>query len=173
MPWPPLADLDTKIGLRPWGAADDDPAALARGWADPEVIRWTSVPADASEEAARNWIRGEEIRRSRGLAMDLVIAELDEPRTIHGEIGLIMVEPEQRWAEMGYWLADGSRGAGRAGAAALLFADWVLRELPVNRLFARTNPDNPKAGAVAAAGGLTEAGALETGTVVWVRDRPG
>ena len=172
LPWPPLLDSSTRIGLRPWGAGEDDPVALASAWADPEVARWTAVPPDTSIDAARDWISGEEERRSKGLAMDLVISQLDEPRTIHGEIGLAVVEPEERWAELGYWVAEGSRGEGRASAAAVLFSDWVLRELPVKRLFARTSPDNPAAGRVAQAAGMTEAGALDTGTQVWIRDRP-
>ena len=42
----------------------------------------------------------------------------------------------------------------------------------MKRLFARTSPDNPAAGRVAQAAGMTEAGALDTGTQVWIRDRP-
>ena len=172
LPWPPLADPATQIGLRPWGAGEDDPAVLAAAWADPEVVRWTSVPPDPSEDAARRWIRGEEERRSKGLAMDLVISQLDDPRTIHGEVGLAMVEPDKGWAELGYWLAPSSRGAGRAAASAAVFVEWVLRELPVHRLFARTHPDNAASGRVAEAAGMTRAGELETGTEVWIRDRP-
>ena len=171
LPWPPLADRETQIGLRPWGAGEDDPAVLAAAWADPDVARWTSVPPDHSVEAACTWIRGEEARRARGLAMDLVISQLHEPRVIHGEIGLVMVDADKGWAELGYWLGSESRGAGRAGAAASLFAEWVLRELPVKRLFARTQPDNPGAGRVAEAAGLVLAGVLETGTQVWISDR--
>ena len=171
LPWPPLADPETRIGLRPWGAGEDDAPALAAAWADPEVARWTSVPPDTSVDAARAWIRGEEQRRARGLAMDLVISRLDEPRTIHGEVGFAMVEPDKRWAELGFWLAPSARGAGRAAAAVRVFADWSLRELPVSRLFARTQPDNPAAGRVAEAAGLVRAGELDTGTQVWVRDR--
>ena len=171
LPWPPLADPATQIGLRPWGAGEDDAAALAAAWIDPEVARWTSVPPEPTEEAARSWIRGEESRRARGLAMDLVISQLDEPRVILGEVGLIMVEPDARWAELGYWVAADRRGSGRASAAVSMFAEWVLRELPVNRLFARTSAENPAAGRVAQAAGLDQAGELETGTQVWIRDR--
>jgi len=171
LPWPPLADAATQIGLRPWGAGEDDPAVLAGAWAEPEVVRWTTVPDDASVDSARTWIRGEEVRRSKGLAMDLVISQLDQPRTVLGEVGLVMVEPDKGWAELGYWLTPEARGTGRASAAAALFAEWVLRELPVQRLFARTQPDNPKAGRVAEAAGMTRAGELDTGTQVWIRDR--
>ena len=172
LPWPPLADQATQIALRPWGAGEGDAAALAEAWADPEVARWTAVPPDASVEAARSWIRGEEVRRARGSAMDLVITTHDEPATVLGEVGLVMVEPEKGWAELGYWLSPSARGAGRAAAAASIFAEWVLRVLPVRRLFARTDPQNPAAGRVAAAAGLARAGELETGTEVWIRDRP-
>jgi RimJ/RimL family protein N-acetyltransferase len=104
--------------------------------------------------------------------MDLVITPLDEPRRVLGEVGLVMVDAEKGWAELGYWLTPESRGAGRAAAATAAFAEWVLRELPIKRLFARTQPDNPRAGRVAAAAGLTRAGELDTGTEVWIRDRP-
>lgn len=171
LPWPPLADQATKIGLRPWGAGEHDAAALAEAWSDPDVARWTAVPPDPSEETARRWIRGEERRRAEGLAMDLVISQLDEPRTIQGEIGFAMVEPEKRWAEVGFWLNPSCRGQGKAAAATRVFSEWVLRELPVSRLFIRTQPDNPKAGRVAEQSGFVHAGALETGTVVWIRDR--
>lgn len=172
LPWPPLAQVDAHVALRPWGAGEDDPAVLASAWADPDIQRWTAVPEDRSVAAARSWIRGEERRRASGLAIDLVIHELHEPTAIHGEVGLVVVEPDRRWAELGYWLGPGSRGTGRAAAAAALFADWALRELPLDRLIARTHPDNPRSGSVAAAAGLTHAGDLETGTQVWVRDRP-
>ena len=162
----------TQVGLRPWGAGEHDPEALAAAWADPDVTRWTQVPEDHDADAARTWIRGEEERRARGLAMDLVIAELGEPRRIHGEVGLAVVDADRRWAELGYWLAADSRGAGRARGAVAVFVEWALRELPVDRIFARVHPDNPAAAAVAEAAGLTLAGELETGTQVWIRDRP-
>lgn len=171
LPWPPLAVDDAAVALRPWGSGEDDAAVLAAAWADPEVLRWTAVPDDASEASARRWIQGEERRRAEGLAMDLVITELGEPRRVHGEVGLAMVDAERRWAELGYWLAPESRGAGRAAAAVRRFADWALKELPIERLIARTHPDNPRAGSVAVAAGLQRAGQLETGTIVWIRDR--
>jgi RimJ/RimL family protein N-acetyltransferase len=172
LPWPPLADATAQVALRPWGAGEHDAAALARAWADPEVVRWTTLPADTSEEAARAWIRSEEQRRAQGLAIDLVITPIDRPGEIAGEVGLVMAEPDARWAELGYWTFPDARGSGRTARSVELFADWVLRELPVERLFARTHPDNPRAGSVAAAAGLTHAGTLETGTLVWIRDRP-
>ncbi len=172
LPWPPLADSAAGVALRPWGAGEHDADALARAWADPEVARYTSVPAVADEAAARRWIRGEEDRRARGSAIDLVVTRLDRPAEVIGEVGLIVVDPDKQWAELGYWMMGEERGRGATARAAALFADWVLRELPVRRLFARTHPDNVRAGRVAEAAGLAHAGTLDTGTLVWVRDRP-
>ena len=171
LPWPPLADFEARIGLRPWGAGEGDPAALSAAWQDPEVARWSKVPADTSVDEARRWIRGEEARRARGLAMDLVISPLQDARLVLGEVGIAVVEPDKHWAELGYWLAEDARGEGRAAAAARIFVQWVLRELPINRVIARTSPENPGAGRVAEAAGLERAGELDTGTIVWVRDR--
>ncbi len=173
LPWPPLADLDAQIGLRPWGAGEDDATTLAAAWQDPDVVRWTSVPADASIDAARRWIRGEEARRAQGTSMDLVISPLRDARIVLGEVGLVVIDAERRWAEVGYWLAPEARGAGRAAAATRAFVTWALRELPVDRVVARTRPDNPKAGAVAERAGLVRAGELDNGTIVWVLDRRG
>ena len=172
LPWPPLGDADHHLALRPWGAGADDAAALAAAWADPDVARWSAVPADASEDDARRWIRHEEDRRARGLAIDLVVTRSDQPGRVLGEVGLAVVDPDEQWAELGYWMSPEARGRGSMARAATVFADWVLRELPVRRLFARTHPDNPRAALVAQAAGLQRAGALETGTVVWIRDRP-
>jgi RimJ/RimL family protein N-acetyltransferase len=171
LPWPPLADAGARIALRPWGAGESDALALSAAWADPEVARWTAVPPDASIAAAQRWIRGEGDRRARGLAMDLVITPIDDASQVLGEVGLVMAEPDKGWAELGYWLTPEARRGGRAAAAATAFATWALRELPIRRLFARTQPDNPRAGRVAEAAGLVRAGELETGTEVWIRDR--
>lgn len=171
LPWPPLSDFETRIALRPWGAGEHDARALAEAWEDPEVLRWTAVPADRSAEDARAWIRGEERRRADGLAMDLVITAVDDPKQVLGEVGLVMAEPQRQWAELGFWTTPGARGVGRASAASRVFVAWVLRELPVQRVFARTRPENPAAGRVAAAAGLARAGELDSGTEVWVRDR--
>lgn len=170
LPWPPLRQAEPSVALRPWGANLTDPAVLAEAWADAEITRWTKVPQDATAEAASRWIDGEAARRDAGRALDLVITPLGEPETIVGEVGLVLVEAEKRWAEVGYWLLPAWRGSGRAATAVELFSDWVLREQPVARLFARVQGENPASGAVAERAGYERAGDLPDGTVVWVRD---
>ncbi|MGI8710773.1 MAG: GNAT family N-acetyltransferase, partial [Acidimicrobiales bacterium] len=133
LPWPPLVDAERGIGLRPWGAADADAAALAAAWADPEVARRNQVPGRHDEAAAAAWIAGEAQRRSRGLAVDLVVFESGRPDLVVGEVGLVMVDRLRRWGEVGYWTVASARGHGLATAAVALFSRWALAELSVAR----------------------------------------
>lgn len=166
------------LALRPWGSTPTDAAALAEAWADPEVARWNAVPADAGPEAAARWIAGEGIRRDAGVALDLVITDAEDRTAVLGEVGLVVVEPERRWAEVGFWVLADHRGSGLATSALDLFSGWVLANQPVKRLFARTRAENVAAAAVARGAGYGSAGELEAGVEVWVRDpvptsRPG
>ncbi len=160
------------VALRPWGAGRADADALAAAWSDEEIARWTAVPEARSRDDAARWVAAEGTRRDAGLALDLAITEPGEPDGVLGEIGLVLAEPERRWAEVGYWLFPPWRGAGRATTALDLFSDWVLRDLPIARLFVRTDAANPRSGAVAERAGYARAGELPGGVLVWVLDGP-
>lgn len=172
LPVPPLFRPELGFALRPWGAHPDDAIALARGWADPEVVRWTSVPAARSVDDAARWIGQEGARRVRGMAIDLVIAAPDDPAEVRGEVGFAVADPARGWAEIGYWLFPEARRQGVASAAVGVFSDWTLRSSPVTRLAARTLPENPASGRVLERAGYTRAGQMDDGVVVWVLDEP-
>lgn len=170
LPWPPIIQAEAGFSLRPWGSSSTDADALAAAWNEPEIARWTKVPATSDLAAAANWIRGEQVRREAGQALDLVVAELGTPEHVLGEVGLILVEPNQLWAELGFWIAPTVRGQGLATTAVRAFSHWVLQDLPVRRLFAQIHPENRAALAVVARAGYSRAGALDRGTEVWVLD---
>ncbi len=169
LPWPPI--IREKAALRPWGATPADAGALASAWADPDIARWCAVPAARGEDDAARWISGEGARRDSGLAMDLAITQPGESETVLGEVGFVVVEPQQGWAEIGFWVAPSARGEGRASSAVDAFADWVLADLPITRLFARVSKDNPASSVVAQRAHFERAGELPDGTLVWVLDR--
>lgn len=170
----PALHLDAPpLDLRPWASTPGDAAALAAAWTDPDVVRWTAVPRCRTQDAAAGWVAGEATRRQAGAALDLAVTEPGAVELVVGEVGLVVVDRARGWAEVGYWLLPPWRGQGRARGALALFTDWALRDLPVNRLFARTHPDNPRSGAVAERAGYQAAGHTPDGTRVWVRDRPG
>ena len=172
LPWPPLRFDSPSVALRRWGVMPGDPDTLVAAWSDRDVARWTSVPDVRTREYAAVWMAGEGDRRNRGVALDLAITESDLPEVVVGEIGLVLVEPERRWAEVGYWLFPEWRGQGRASKALELFSEWSLRELPIERLFARTHVHNPTSGSAAKRAGYALAGELPQGIQVWVIDAP-
>ncbi len=82
-----------------------------------------------------------------------------------------MVGRARRWAEAGWWLTSGARGAGRAAAALRLMTLWSQDALVLERLFARTDPANPAGGRVAERAGWGPAGITSDGRLLWVPQR--
>jgi len=172
LPYPPLADRLTGIVLRPWGD-DGDAEALAAAWADAEVAARTQVPADTSVAAARTWIVGEPERRSRGLALDLVVSRGEDATAVLGEVGLAHLDRAGR-AEVGFWLAPDARGKGLATAAVRVVTVWALhaagadrsRGLALRQLWARTAPGDHRAAGVLGRTGYRLRGQA-AGSAIW------
>jgi RimJ/RimL family protein N-acetyltransferase len=156
------------VGLRWWGEApgdiEHDAEALAAAWADPDVARWTAVPEDRSVAAAARWIAGEPERRSRRLALDLVVGGCE----VQGEVGLTRFDDAGR-AELGFWLAPAARGRGLATAAVAEATRRALTDWRLTRVWARTDPDNQKAAQVLVRAGFVRQGEAG-GSVVWTAD---
>jgi RimJ/RimL family protein N-acetyltransferase len=141
---------DGVVVLRPWVPADA--GALAAAWADPDIARWTAVPADRSVAAAAAWIGGWDERRRRGLALDLVVAAAGAEATVLGEVGTTFVT---RPPQVGWWLLPAARRHGTATRAVRLFADQLLAAGVATELVADVDPGNPGSRAVAVAAGFT------------------
>lgn len=145
LPDPPLTD--GAVRLRPWRV--EDAAALAAAWADPEVQRWTAVPARRTEADATRWIAGEAERRRRGLALDLVVSPAgEEDDSVLGEVGLGPIDWAAGRADLGWWVASAARGRGVASRAAVLLATWTVRELRL-AVHVEVDPANPASARVA------------------------
>jgi len=153
LPDPPLAEQS--VQLRAWAPADA--AALAAAWADPDIARWTGVPARCDEAAASHWISGEADRRARGLALDLAV---EVHGVVAGEVGLAGFDPRARTVEIGWWVGRDHRRRGVATGAARLLTEWALAELHVESVLARCHPENPGSAAVARRAGFVAGGWL-------------
>jgi RimJ/RimL family protein N-acetyltransferase len=140
LPEPMLAD--DVVRLRPWSAHDVD--ALVAAWSDEEIQKWTRVPVQRTADHALRWIAAEQLRRERGLALDLVIspAALGD-MTVLGEVGMVPLAGGPSRAELGWWVAVPHRRQGIATRAVGLFAGWLRAELEFTDLFAEVDPDNP------------------------------
>ena len=157
------------IALRPWRAGDE--AELVDAWHDADVLRWTAPPAPADHRAAERWIDGAAARTAAGIAVDLVITAPPSDEA-QGEVGLYAFDRRRRGAQVGYWVAAGSRGRGYAAAALDLVAEWVLVPDRLAVLVARCHGDNHYSKAVAAAAGFDLAGVDDDGYELFVRRSP-
>jgi RimJ/RimL family protein N-acetyltransferase len=162
LPLPDPALTDGGLELRPW--VPGDAGALAAAWSDPDVARWTGAPRDPSTDSAQRWIRGEADRRSRGVALDLVVTV---DAVVVGEVGLCRFDRLRQVAELGWWTAAGHRRRGYATRAVRLLAGWAVTELCVERVFARVDPRNAASVGVARGAGLERRGLAGDGLEVW------
>ena len=111
LPLPEPALDDGVVRLRPWSAHDVD--ALVAAWADEEIQKWTRVPEHRGSDHALRWIAAEQLRRDRGLALDLVISPADpDDATVLGEVGMVPLAGGPSRAELGWWVAVRHRRQG-------------------------------------------------------------
>lgn len=172
IPSPPLGD--DVVALRPWQPTRADAAALAAAWADPDIARWTSVPAETTVAAAARWIDGRVAREASGLALDLVVtgpdtARAGEAEPVWGEVGLAHFDPDRMIAEVGFWTAPAWRGQAVASRATRMLTRWALGPLGLAGVFARTDPRNGAAAATLRRAGFTSLGRASASNVdVWL-----
>jgi len=117
--------------LRAW--RDSDLPALVRICQDPEIVRWTAVPANYSEADARTYLLRRHDAIVAGTAAPFAIVSAGEEQLI-GSISLVRLAWEHRRAEVGYFLAREARGAGNATRAVTLICEWAFRSLGLERL---------------------------------------
>ena len=151
-PDPPL--LVPHGRLRPWRV--EDASTLVEAWHDAEVSRWNPVPADPSDERARDWIEGCPERLRRGRSLDLCIVDDDD--LVVGEVGLSGFDPAHGGAFIGYWLLPRARGRGTCAAAVSEVSEWALDQLGLRALVARCATANLASHAVARSAGYAHAG---------------
>jgi RimJ/RimL family protein N-acetyltransferase len=154
IPDPPLGD--DAVVLRPW-SLDDVPAVTA-ACQDPEIARWTTVPAPYREEDARLWLESvtnPEAQDRLALAMTRAA-----DGALVGSISLWIVRPGV--AEFGYFAVAGFRGRGYTTRALRLLAAWALDQLKLPRLQLGTLPGNTSSERVAEKAGFRREGILRS-----------
>jgi len=143
-PQPPLAD--GVVALRPW--REEDARVMVAWGRDPEIVRWTGVPAGYTEAAARSWIDRTEEERRRGRALSLAIVDASSSDVL-GSCDIRRPDPDDpALGEVGYLLARSARARGVATRAVGLLVAWGIRELGMKRVEALVHPDNPRSAAV-------------------------
>ena len=133
---PPGPLTDDVVSLRPWTKADLP--AIDAATRDPEIVRRNRLPQPFDVAA---WFDESNIEQDRGESLKLLIVDPTDDRFL-GSLSLWTYEGDAASAELGLWTVAEERGRGIGGRAARLVIDWALAELPLERIVARTDPDN-------------------------------
>ena len=157
LPADPLVAETT--ALRAW--RDSDRPALVRICQDPEIVRWTAVPANYGEADARTYLLRRHDAIVAGTAAPFAIVSAGEEQLI-GSISLVRLAWEHRRAEVGYFLAREARGAGHATRAVGLICEWALRSLDLERLDLYAATENVASQRVAERSGFTREAVLRS-----------
>ena len=151
-PDPPLSD--GVVTLRRKARKDVD--ALTAACQDPEIPRWTLVPAPYRRADALGWIAATELELDSGLGINWLAVDAED--RLLASIGLMGIDRERGTGEIGYWVAREARGRGVATRAVRLVCEWAASELGLTTLELVIHEDNAPSHAVARAAGFAEAG---------------
>jgi RimJ/RimL family protein N-acetyltransferase len=153
-PDPPLAD--DLIRLEPLTQAHVPPfVELVQ---DPDVVRFTRVPAGADETFVRGWFKRYEDGWGDGSRAGFAIVGQDG--SVLGFAAIVDLDLDHREGEIGYLVAPAARGRGIAPRAVELLTRWGVDELGLLRLELRIDADNPASEKVAQRAGYRLDGVL-------------
>jgi len=152
LPDPPLTDGE--LTLRPGRA--QDAAIVTAILQDPEIVRWTRVPAGYRETDWHLWLD----RAQAGVATgtDVTLLVVDAADTVLASVGLHGIDREQGTGEVGYWVAPHARGRGVAARAVRLLTAWAFDVLGLKRVEILVHVDNAPSRRAAERAGYERAG---------------
>jgi RimJ/RimL family protein N-acetyltransferase len=155
-PAPPLSD--ETIRLQPLEARFiPDFEQLA---ADPEVVRFTRVPAVPDAGFAAAWVDRYVSGWKDGSRAGFAILSPDDE--FLGMVAIVDLDLAGRQGEIGYIVASAARGRGIAGRALRLVSAWALGELGLERVELRISSDNEPSLRVAERLGFVRDGVLRS-----------
>ncbi|HET9103944.1 MAG TPA: GNAT family N-acetyltransferase [Solirubrobacteraceae bacterium] len=158
LPGEPLSDGPTT--LRPW--RESDLTAIVTLCRDPEIARWTRVPANYTEADGRVFLARRHDMAHAGLLAPFAIVSDGPDGELLGSISLLRFVWAHRRAEVGYWLGRSARGAGHATRAVGLICRWGFARLDLERIDLLASTGNAASQAVAQRAGFTREAVLRS-----------
>jgi RimJ/RimL family protein N-acetyltransferase len=135
-PDPPLTDGVVALrGYRPEDA--DQLVAILR---DPDIVRWTRVPADYSHADFEAYLGVVADHLDAGEALSLLVVDADDHDRVLGSCGLHELASGR--PDIGYWVAKEARGRGVAPRATRLLRDYAAQTLGLPHIEVLVHPDN-------------------------------
>ncbi|MGH2724093.1 MAG: GNAT family N-acetyltransferase [Actinomycetota bacterium] len=139
----------------------DDVAAVTEACQDPDIPRWTEVPAPYTERDARGWIAEAERAWDRGTGELSLVVVAPDSGDLLGAIGL-RVHDRGGVGEVGYWVRREDRGRGVATRATRLLSLWAFATLGLSRIELFAAVENTPSCRVAERAGFRREGVLRS-----------
>ncbi len=158
LPAEPLVDGAT--ALRPW--RDTDVSSLVEACQDPDIVRWTRVPAGYREADARAYLMQRYDAIRAGTTAPFAIVAADDGKRLLGSISLLRLAWAHARGEVGYWLAREARGQGHVTRAVRLICRWGFESLGLERIDLLAAADNVASHRVAERCGFTREALLRS-----------
>jgi RimJ/RimL family protein N-acetyltransferase len=149
---------DGVVTLRPWRV--EDVPALVEICQDPEIQRFTRVPANYTRDDALMYMASKTAREERGELVAFALVDAADEARLLGSID--MRRDEDGRACIGYLLGPEARGRGMATRAVRLLSRWALADLGLARVEIQARPDNPASQRVAERAGFVREGVLRS-----------
>jgi RimJ/RimL family protein N-acetyltransferase len=154
MELPTLRDGD--LVLRP--KRPDDLDAITAACQDPEIPRWTFVPSPYTHADAEAYFAHSTEEAAAGRAINLLAVDAQD--RLLGSFGLMELDREPGYGEIGYWVVAEARGRGVATHGLRMLADWAREELGLTTIDVLPHKDNAPSRRVAEKAGFRDTGEL-------------
>lgn len=141
-------------------ATPEDAHALFLAAASPDVMKYMTWPAQASDSETRSHLEGAEQRWIDRTEYQWIIEE----RSTNSLTGTISFRPAAHAADLGYFLAKSYWSKGFASEAATLVVNWLKAQPEVSRIWATADAENIRSHAVLERLGLIREGVLRMAT---------
>jgi [ribosomal protein S5]-alanine N-acetyltransferase len=148
---------DGVVTLRPWRV--EDVPALMEICQDPEVQRFTRVPANYTRDDALMYLASKTAREERGELVALAIVDPADDSLLGG---IDVRRGEEGRVLIGYMVDPRARGRGVATRAVRLLSRWALAGFGAARVEIHVSVDNPASQAFAERAGLRREGVLRS-----------
>lgn len=141
--------------------ADADVESIVEMCRDPEIQRYTTVPADYRPSHAVEWIQRGQAGIAAGTDLHVVITDADDGAVL-GTISLHEINRPASRCVSGYFVAPWARGRGVARRALVLITAYAFDVLRLARVEVTIEPENEPSHRVALAAGFKKEGLLRS-----------
>lgn len=137
----------------------EDANSIADSCNDEIISKYIGTPFPYTKEDAESYIAMTLEKWDNGTNRDFGIELRNQ---VQGMISLMDIDYTHKRAELGYWLGKEHRSQKYMQEAAYALINYAWEQLGLERVYARTDSDNPKSGAVLKAVGFQQEGCLRS-----------